>query len=204
MKAAMEEVAKKLTLWHTRTFRPMFTHDELEPIMLAAGFVPLPLYEAAAPGGGGTAWKEYKYRAAAEGEMLPRPRLPYPRIDGLHLMAYKAFFLALEFYLGAHLVPELFHVRTMSLTKAQDGDIDRTYRPMRECEMELEGEWILAYRDGTLDSFTKMICSKDEEDGSISEKGLKKMNSYDDSNSPASLMNFVAWKDLLPSTDIAG
>ncbi|XP_010932689.1 uncharacterized protein [Elaeis guineensis] len=202
VKVAMEEVAKKLTLWHTRTFQPILTHDDLEPIMLTSGFVPLPVNEAAAAGGGGMAWKEYKYRAATW-EMLPRPRLPYPRIDGLHLMAYKAFFLALEFYLGAHLVSDLFHVRTMSLTKAQDRAIDRTYRPMRDCEMEVEEEWLFVYRNGTLDNFTKMFCDKDEEDDSISEKGLKKI-SHGNSNSPANLMNFIALKDLLPSSDITG
>nr|XP_010927323.1 uncharacterized protein LOC105049397 [Elaeis guineensis] len=181
MRATLGEMAKKLTLWHTPTFRPIFTHDELEPIMVAAGFAPLPVKEAPPPlsGGGGTtaaAWREYAYRAAAAAapeEMMPRPRLPYPRIDGLHLMAYKAFLVAVEFYIGVHHVSNLFHVRTMSLTKAQDRAVDRTYRPMRECEMEEEG--IFVYRDGTLDDFTKMICNKDEEDGSISNKSSAKM-----------------------------
>ncbi|XP_026662218.2 uncharacterized protein LOC103711603, partial [Phoenix dactylifera] len=203
---SLGEMAKKLTLWHTRTFRPIFTHEELEPIMVAAGFLPLPVMEAPPPlsrGGGTAAWREYAYRAeaaAAPEEMMPRPRLPFPRIDGLHLMAYKAFFAALEFYLGVHHVSNLFHVRTMSLTKAQDRAVDRTYRPMRECEMGEEGMFV--YRDGTLDNFTKMICNNDEEDGSIisksSEKCLKKTNSDDNSNNPANLINFVEWKDLLP------
>lgn len=123
-----EMVAKKLALWHTTTFRPIITHDELEPIMASAGFVPLPV--AAAPpsspqGAQQTplAWREYASRseAACRGRERgrgrrslvapPRPRLPYPRIDGLHLMAYKAFLLALEFYLGPTFVPDLFHVR---------------------------------------------------------------------------------------------
>lgn len=38
-----ETVAKKLALWHTRSFRPIMTHNELEPLMAAFGFVALPL-----------------------------------------------------------------------------------------------------------------------------------------------------------------
>lgn len=83
----------------------------------------------------------------------------------------------------------------MSLTKAQDRAIDRTFRPMRDCEMEVEEEWMLVYRDGTLDDFTKMFCNEDEENASISEKGLKKMSRDDNGN------NFIALKDLLPSSD---
>lgn len=110
----MEDVAKKLTLWHTGTFRPILTHEELDPIMASAGFVALPM--SATNAGGHVAWREYAFRSesrggADAGGFLPRPRLPFPRIDGLHLLAYQAFFDALEFYLGAHQVPDLFHVR---------------------------------------------------------------------------------------------
>lgn len=114
----MEDVAKKLTLWDTRTFRPILTHDELEPIMASVGFVPLPMSLTSLGGGGHgpghVAWREYAFRSESRhrgGDFLPRPRLPYPRIDGLHLLAYQAFFDALDFYLGAHQVPDLFHVR---------------------------------------------------------------------------------------------
>lgn len=130
-----EMVAKKLALWHTRTFRPIITHDELEPLMAAVGFVPLPLPLPLGPPQlpegqqqpSAVAWREYASRseaaacggrgrgrrrsAGAGSGVGPRPRLPYPRIDGLHLTTYKAFFLALEFYLGPTLVPNLFHVR---------------------------------------------------------------------------------------------
>lgn len=91
----------------------------------------------------------------------------------------------------------------MSLTKAQDRAVGRTYRPMRECEMEEEG--IFVYRDGTLDNFTRMICDMDEEDSissKSSEKCLKKTSSDDNNNSPANLINFVELKDLLPSTGL--
>ena len=107
----MEDVAKKLTLWHTATFRPILTHDELEPIMASVGFVPLAA-PVTPPPAGHVAWREYAFRSENRGgEFLPRPRLPFPRVDGLHLLAYQAFFDALEFYLGAHQVPDLFHVR---------------------------------------------------------------------------------------------
>ncbi|KAG6469514.1 uncharacterized protein LOC122034492 [Zingiber officinale] len=168
-----ELIAKKLALWHTRTFRPIMTHEELEPLLAAAGFVPLPLPPPPPDGQKqppAVVWREYASRleAAAEGggrgkrrrhaAVVPRPRLPHPRIDGLHLMTYKAFFLALEFYLGPTLVPNLFHVRTMSLTRAHDRVFERSYRPMRDCEMDDEG--ILVYRDGTLDQVTRIVCSQ--------------------------------------------
>ncbi|XP_042445889.1 uncharacterized protein LOC122030910 [Zingiber officinale] len=181
-----ELIAKKLALWHTRTFRPIMTHDELEPLLAAAGFVPLPLPPPPPDGqkqAPAVVWREYASRleAAAEGggrgkrrrhaAVVPRPRLPHPRIDGLHLMTYKAFFLALEFYLGPTLVPNLFHVRTMSLTRAHDRVFERSYRPMRDCEMDDEG--ILVYRDGTLDQVTRIVCSQ---------HGGEEIDDDDDSN----------------------
>lgn len=43
IRLTVQEAAKKLSLWHTATFRPITTHDDLEPILAAAGFVALPL-----------------------------------------------------------------------------------------------------------------------------------------------------------------
>lgn len=136
----MEEVAKKLALWHTQTFRPILTHDDLEPIMRASGFAPLPSTQpptAAVAGAATVAWREYVYQAshaahrapprraeavgrsrrgsaataAAVAEMEAVVRLPYPRIDGLHLLAYKAFLDAVAHHIGAARTSELFHVR---------------------------------------------------------------------------------------------
>lgn len=116
MKIAMQDVAKKLALWHTPTFRPIITHDDLEPIMASVGFVSLSNEEPAAS----MQWKEYVFGptppasispATFSGYPKPRLRLPCPRIDGLHLLAYKAFLCALEQYISPTEVHNLFHVR---------------------------------------------------------------------------------------------
>lgn len=117
---AVEDLARKLTLWDTRRFRPIMTHDDLEPIMETAGFVPIPV--SLTPTNGKVIWREYVYRGgvvtrpagrqqAAMDTVVPRPRLPFPRLDGLHLYAYKAFFVAFGFYVGADRVADYFHVR---------------------------------------------------------------------------------------------
>ena len=102
---------RKLGLWYTRNFKPIMTHDELEPIMATLGFVALPSSAAAA-------WKEYVYCAGAGGwppteAPPPRPRLPYPRIDGLHIYTYTAFLEALDFYLHMNNISDLFHIRSV-------------------------------------------------------------------------------------------
>ncbi|OAY70692.1 hypothetical protein ACMD2_10531 [Ananas comosus] len=217
MRVAMEEMAKKLTLWHTRTFRPILTHDELEPIMSSVGFVPLPVgpppQQPPAQPSSAVAWREYAFRAAARGGgwAPPRPRLPYPRVDGLHLMTYKAFFVALEFYLGPHLVPNLFHVRAMPLSRANDLAFDKAYRPMRDCGIEEDG--IFVYREGTLDNFTKMVCyhssSSDDSVSAMStttsnngSEACYKKNSSNrgDGNNASNFISLVPLKDLFPST----
>jgi hypothetical protein len=47
--------------------------------------------------------KEYAYTAggwaSSSDPPSPRPRLPYPRIDGLHVCTYRAFLKSLNFYL---------------------------------------------------------------------------------------------------------
>lgn len=119
-----ETVAKKLAMWHTCTFRPIMTHNELEPLMAAFGFVALPFAPPppplpAAAGrtatavqllSSGRSTRRGRRRRCAAG-YRPWLRLPYPRIDGLHLMTYKALFWALEFYHRPTLVPNLFPVR---------------------------------------------------------------------------------------------
>jgi hypothetical protein len=133
LRMSIEEVAKKLSLWHTATFRPILTHDELEPILALAGFVPAPAptdaqqqeaecVPAATAAGGGVAWREYVYlgcnadavaaaRRRRRAAPAPRPRLPYPRVDGLHFKTYEAFLGAVEACLGADRLSNLFHVR---------------------------------------------------------------------------------------------
>ncbi|PKA60377.1 hypothetical protein AXF42_Ash008437 [Apostasia shenzhenica] len=155
MKVAMHDVAKKLALWHTPTFRPIMTHDELEPIMVTAGFAPLPteapsLQLRAASAAVAMQWKEYAFRETSSGSMeAPRLRLPFPRIDGLHLLAYKAFFFALEKYMPPIAAHNLFHVRAMPLSRQHDKVSDMAYRTMRE--PELDGDGIFVYRSITID-----------------------------------------------------
>lgn len=106
----MRECMRKLALWFTRTFKPIITHDELVPIMDTLGFVAL-------PHAGSPAWKEYVYVAGGCRHLLPpetplpRPRLPYPRIDGLHICTYRAFIDAVNFYLEMSDISDLFHIR---------------------------------------------------------------------------------------------
>lgn len=114
----MKECMRKLAMWYTRTFKPIMTHDELEPIMATLGFVGLPPTTTAAHGG---PWKEYVFSAgqwransssgSSVAEAQPRPRLPYPRIDGLHIYTYRAFIDAVNFYLEMCDFSDLFHIR---------------------------------------------------------------------------------------------
>ncbi|KAJ6795994.1 uncharacterized protein M6B38_204385 [Iris pallida] len=221
MRIAMEEVARKLTLWHTPTFRPLYTHDDLDPIMAAAGFLPLPPVSPGTGGGGRVAWREYQFggRSGGAGKTsgrrrqqqhhrhhkrkeeeecpcpCPRPRLPYPRIDGLHLFAYEAFFDALDYYLGPHRVPDLFHVRSMPLTRSQDLLDVGAYRHMRDCNMEDEG--IYVFRDGTLDHRTNaMDCTSN---GMIKPTPTK-ANTDTATTTTLSSTCLVPLEDLFPST----
>lgn len=112
---------RKLALWCTKTFKPLMTHDELEPIMATMGFVGLPLDHGTSP----VVWKEYVYRGfswrlsmkskSCLGEPPttepPRPKLPYPWIDGLHIYTYRAFLDAVNYYLEMCDISELFHIR---------------------------------------------------------------------------------------------
>ncbi|PKU75625.1 hypothetical protein MA16_Dca021402 [Dendrobium catenatum] len=125
----IQEVSKKLALWHTPTFSPIMSHDDLEPILCSVGFispanVPQPststnLNQPSSPSRSPPAdvkWKEYAFpssAAAVSGFFPPRPRLPFPMIWGLHLIAYKAFLSALECYIDPTDVSNLFHVRSV-------------------------------------------------------------------------------------------
>ncbi|XP_023635493.1 uncharacterized protein LOC17878502 [Capsella rubella] len=125
----MEDCIRKLALWHTRTFKPVMTHDELEPIMSTMGFIP-----HQATGG----FKEYSFLSSPTDH--PRPRLPYPHIDGLHISTYQSFLHALAFFLH---VSDLFHVRGMPLQRVKDKN--RKWRRMED------DETVFVYRDGTLE-----------------------------------------------------
>ncbi|KAI4975007.1 hypothetical protein ZWY2020_048614 [Hordeum vulgare] len=169
IRLTVQEAAKKLSLWHTATFRPITTHDDLEPILAAAGFVALPLPPPPEPpqqqDQQQVRWREYAFLGcggggggsnAVVGWLGPRPRLPYPRVDALHIRTYQAFLGAVEVYLGAARVPNLFHVRCMPVTTKQDRVFDKVFRAMRN-----DQDGIIVYRDGTLDEATfAAVCSE--------------------------------------------
>ncbi|KAJ0077689.1 hypothetical protein Patl1_35593 [Pistacia atlantica] len=112
----MRENMKKLALWDTRTFNPIITHDDLDSIMATKGFISHPPYSFATTH---LAWKEYVYYAEAV-KSNSKPRLPYPRIDGLHIYTYRAFIDAVNFYLEMGDISDLFHVRGMPLHHIND------------------------------------------------------------------------------------
>ncbi|XP_042983708.1 uncharacterized protein LOC122313060 isoform X2 [Carya illinoinensis] len=115
----MKLCMKKLALWLTRTFNPIMTHDDLEPLMATLGFVALP---PSPPHPASTPWKEYLFTAGASfstsldsADSPPKPRLPFPRIDGLHVNTYKDFLDAVNFYINMPNISDLFHVSFLSL-----------------------------------------------------------------------------------------
>ncbi|XP_057964611.1 uncharacterized protein LOC131155462 [Malania oleifera] len=148
MEECLRVCMRKLALWHTRTFKPIMTHDELDPIMATLGFVALAPSPSPIGVGGGSAtvWKAYAYcgggRSAAE-LLMPSPRLPYPRIDGLHIYTYQAFIDALNFYLDMTDISVLFHIRGMPLHCVHDKN-----KKLRRME---EDDSVFVYREGTLD-----------------------------------------------------
>lgn len=135
-------IARKLALWHTQTFRPVLSHEDLEPIMAGLGFVGLPPSK--------DSWKEYRF----EGKMTtnnmhsgggePIVRLPFPKIDGLHIFTYRAFCDAVAMYLGSGDIADHFHVRGMPLHPVKD-------RPLEQFRRLYEDEGQYVYRDGTID-----------------------------------------------------
>ncbi|XP_068652820.1 uncharacterized protein [Aristolochia californica] len=185
----MEEYLRKLALWHTKTFRPIITHEELEPIMATLGFVALPATTV-----GGTPWKEYVFSAAgcqkpsATGttDPPPRPRLPFPRIDALHIYTYRAFFDGVAHFLGKRDIADTFRqvfrffflffsstifrfVYMFNAPSFQEIFVDAIKgMPLQRVHDRTfekifrpmnDGEGIYVYRDGTLDQATLMACS---------------------------------------------
>ncbi|MCL7049076.1 hypothetical protein MKW94_030454 [Papaver nudicaule] len=168
----MEDYMRKLALWHTKTFKPIMTHEELEPIMAKLGFVglpvitsspststPPPIATSVSPSGSGynnNSWKEYYFTAGGSKnpwvtEPLPRPKLPYPRIDGLHHKTYGAFCDAVAFYINKSSQSNLadhFHVRGMPLHRVHDRPFDKKFRLINEDEI------FYVYREGTFDPAT--------------------------------------------------
>ncbi|KAH9315642.1 hypothetical protein KI387_024269, partial [Taxus chinensis] len=135
-------IARKLALWHTKTFRPILCHEELEPIMSNLGFVGLPPSM--------DCWREYRFEGKTTTMSMcgdePLVRLPYPRIDGLHVSTYKAFCDAVAMYLGSGDIADHFHVRGVPLHPIKDGPLEQ-YRRLYEDG----GQYV--YRDGSIDPY---------------------------------------------------
>ncbi|EXB40435.1 hypothetical protein L484_013738 [Morus notabilis] len=198
MEEYMKECMRKLAMWYTRTFKPIMTHDELEPIMATLGFVGLPPTTTAAHGG---PWKEYVFSAgqwransssgSSVAEAQPRPRLPYPRIDGLHIYTYRAFIDAVNFYLEMCDFSDLFHIRGMPLHRAHDRN--RKWRRMEEDDS------VFVYREGTLDQSTYNFYHFDKNNNkSGGSSRVKSIGIRNKGNStPTSCV--VPLKDLVPS-----
>ncbi|KAI3969626.1 hypothetical protein MKX01_020187 [Papaver californicum] len=160
----MEDYMRKLALWHTKTFKPIMTHEELEPIMAKLGFVGLPVNSSSSsppiatsvspsPSSSNISWKEYYFTAGGSRnpwvtEPLPRPKLPYPRIDGLHHKTYGVFCDAVAFYIGKSNLADHFHVRGMPLHRVHDRPFDKKFRLINDDEV------FYVYREGTLDPAT--------------------------------------------------
>ncbi|KAA8546192.1 hypothetical protein F0562_020914 [Nyssa sinensis] len=83
------------------------------------------------------------WRSQSRSEPPPRPRLPYPRIDGLHIYTYRAFLDAVNFYLNMEDISDLFHIRGMQLNRVHD-------RSKKWHRME-EDESVFVYREGTME-----------------------------------------------------
>ncbi|CAI9769759.1 unnamed protein product [Fraxinus pennsylvanica] len=154
----MRECMRKLSLWYTKTFNPLLTHDDLNPIMATLGFVPslvsVPVHTTeidhqfelhstqptfTAP------WIEYLHCSSGltSDFQPPRPRLPYSRIDGLHIYTYRAFLDALNFYLRMPNLSDLFHVRGLPLHQVHDRG--------KKWWCMGEDDSIFVYGEGTLD-----------------------------------------------------
>ncbi|XP_071695315.1 uncharacterized protein [Rutidosis leptorrhynchoides] len=141
----MTTCMKKLAIWYTPNFKPITSHGELDFILSTLGFCPKPPSNAA---DSAVLWKEYSFSGA--GAFLvksesppPQPRLPYPKIDGLHVNTYRSFLESINYYLRIHNISDLFHIRGMPLHIVHDGN-QKWLRMM-------DDDVFFVYRDDTLD-----------------------------------------------------
>ncbi|XVF01657.1 hypothetical protein REPUB_Repub04eG0107100 [Reevesia pubescens] len=203
MEDCMRVCMRKLALWYTKTFKPLMTHEELEPIMATMGFVGLPPDQGTST----VAWKEYVYTASPPGVSWrsksssclgstvggepnttepPRPKLPYPRIDGLHIYTYRAFLDAVNFYLEMCDISELFHIRGMPLHRSHDRS--RKWRCMEEDDS------VFVYREGTLEQTTYNLYHFNKSNSSCNGYGSIVIR---DKGNNAPVSCFVPLKDII-------
>ncbi|GJZ97389.1 hypothetical protein Tco_0669842 [Tanacetum coccineum] len=161
-KECMRRCMKKLAIWYTPNFKPIITHDELEHYLSMHGFISQAPVSTSSTAADNTAavvmWKEYKYSGAGpfllKSKRLPCPRLPYPRIDGLHQNTYRTFLESVNFYLGKSNIADLFHIRGIPLYHAHD----RSQKWLRMIGDDL----VYVYRDGTMELTDKSDNDKDQ------------------------------------------
>ncbi|XP_022010715.1 uncharacterized protein LOC110910351 [Helianthus annuus] len=181
----MRSCMRKLSIWYTPNFKPIITHDELDKILSTFGFTAA---ASTTPG-----WKEYSFSAA--GTFLakspsppPRPRLPYPRIDGLHVTTYRSFLDSVNFYLRMNNISDLFHVRGVPLHHAHD----RSHKWSRMVKDDL----VYVYREGTMDM--SATCKNSNKDPKYKEGAMdmsEKWKNANEDEDPASII--VPWKNIM-------
>ncbi|KAF3325551.1 hypothetical protein FCM35_KLT08631 [Carex littledalei] len=83
------------------------------------------------------------------------PRLPYPRVDGLHLMSYLEFLGALECFIDPLVVANVFHIRATPID-SRDEIYKSVFREIKNliCDLEMVGiiPNFYFYREDTLDN----------------------------------------------------
>ncbi|KAL7610596.1 uncharacterized protein LOC111888391 [Lactuca sativa] len=141
----MRACMRKLAIWYTPNFKPITNHDELDRIMSTLGFLSLPPISTTTAST--SAWKEYSFSAAgiflSKSPSPPRPRLPYPRIDGLHVNTYHAFLDSVNFYLRMHNISDIFHIRGMPLHHVHDRN--------QKWSRMVGDDLVYVYREGTME-----------------------------------------------------
>ncbi|KAK4804947.1 hypothetical protein SAY86_004764 [Trapa natans] len=148
--STLRNCRQHLALWCTLNFLPIMDHVQLESVLSKVGFVALPISGDRPLIAAATRWREYEYKASGqwrrrlrEGQEAPAwPRLPYPAINGLHIVTYNAFIDAVEFFLGRD-ASHIFHVRAMPLDRTAPADFEW-------CKMVEDETCRLYYRRGTI------------------------------------------------------
>ncbi|KAM7256064.1 hypothetical protein ACFE04_011805 [Oxalis oulophora] len=179
MENCMIESMKKLAIWNTKTFKPIFTDEELEPIMSSLGFIPLPPTSTS---------KEYVYSsiyatkaaldrdqklAAANRLRPPAPRLlgttqqqyqhphPHPQVP-LPLPKPKLPYPRID---GLHVYTYRAFLDAVNFYLHRDNNLsdllhirgmplDRTMDKCKKWRRMEQEETVYVYRDGTLDQLT--------------------------------------------------
>ncbi|KAL8196548.1 hypothetical protein R6Q57_024843 [Mikania cordata] len=147
----MKGCVRKLAIWYTPNFKPIITHDELDHIMSTLGFLPLPPISTTATVG----WKEYLFSAAgaflSKSPSPPRPRLPYPRIDGLHVNTYHSFVKSVNFYLQMNEIRIFFIFGALRFSLFRGVPLHHAHDRGQKWLRMIGDDLVYVYREGTMD-----------------------------------------------------